>query len=238
MKCFDTGYKRRINNLTPDEVYNYIQYHRQATEMSEEWKQFCFEQNITVPLYMLIDDGLSNSACRAMLSSKEDTDVYTQKYSMQSKSNTVESMMENANQPVRGLVLDADGIFDPEKDASRGSGQALTGMAFDLPPDITADESLQILKNIEHCAVGLVEHMALSQVVLEFYFPWLQFSVFSKPTKLRMKIYSDVETVDELEPWIKEMILQANQCDMQLYNHMLEIFESQMYIVFNNAFQE
>ena len=223
--------------------------------MSSEWKQFSYEQFYNVPLYMMIDDGLSNSACRAMLQSdaKEDVHVYNKKYNNEfnkmrkkekEKEFVIESMGNDAqedgvkNVPIRGMVLDAVGIFDPTMGKDELENIRKKGWQFDLPLEITADETKQILDNVEHCVVGLVEHMSLSQTIFEFHFPWLQFDLFNKPTKLKMKLYNDMETLDDLLPWIKDLILQANQCDMLLYNHMLEIFESEMYIVYNNAFQE
>ena len=51
-----------------------------------------------------------------------------------------------------------------------------------------------------------------------------------------MKIYSDMETVDDLHDYIREAVLEANVCDVQLHRAMQRMFSEELNLVKNKAF--
>ena len=204
--------------------------------MTDAWKQYNLDKYTNISLHMIVDDGWRNAACRAMISSKVDVEYYDQKY--HSNSSKKRTNMKIPNEITRGLLLFRNSTMFRDKTISKALNDSNMFEPVSFPDDISVAEAKQALSNVEHCVVGLVEHMAMSQAIFEFHFPWLQFDALTNPGMIRHKSFNDMETVEELHPWIKEMILQANECDMLLYNHMLEIFESELYVVYNNAFAE
>jgi len=72
--------------------------------------------------------------------------------------------------------------------------------------------------------------------VLDLFFPWLYPSVllagpqraFDLSRAYQQKLQGGRETRDSLLPHLKDVLLQANQCDEEVYSILLERFEQQL----------
>ena len=69
------------------------------------------------------------------------------------------------------------------------NAKATTGLVagvddIHVPPPVTETETLRALTNVEHCVVGLLERWEETKAMLEFWFPWLDFSVDSHRRKM------------------------------------------------------
>lgn len=62
-------------------------------------------------------------------------------------------------------------------------------------------------------------------------FPWIDLTKDSN--RQRMKLFSNKETKEMLNPALKKVIYDLNDCDMKLHNKMEEIFSEQMKIVYS-----
>ena len=60
-----------------------------------------------------------------------------------------------------------------------------------VPPPVTNEETQRALRNINHCVVGLLSRWEETKAVLEFWFPWLDFSVDSYRRKMFIYRYTE-----------------------------------------------
>ena len=98
------GYRLRINSLDYDDMIELLYHHRQATLMSEIFRNFNFENSPNISLYMMTDDGTADAACRAMLNIPYDINSYHDLYF---PNKTVKQYDEfNAPKSVRGQLMD------------------------------------------------------------------------------------------------------------------------------------
>lgn len=95
-----------------------------------------------------------------------------------------------------------------------------------LPAELTEEQIQAALSNVQHAVVGILERWSDSIRVMNHWFPWIDFS--SDPNKRRMFLFSGKETWRDLRPDLLQVLLELNQCDMRLYERMLEKFEDQL----------
>lgn len=230
-RCFNStncvGYHTRLRDLGQQEVEIILWKSRHAEEVDANWKRASgLFENLSdtadnINAFIVVDDGLHDAACRQMLPNQYGT----------AGAGRVES--------TRGVVLDRFGRFDPNRYNGNGSSrfedeEPVTAIPFSYPEELTEADVASALENVEQCVVGLVEEWALSKKMISFYFPWLQFN--DQPDRRKMRLYSDVETEEDLPPWMVDMIRQGNQCDMRLYNKMVWMFEHQAFLLDHSIF--
>ncbi len=128
------------------------------------------------------------------------------------------------------LMLD-EGMADAACRSMAGL-KATTGLVVDLavpvplPEELNERDTERAIRNVRHCVVGVLEHWEDTQEVLAAWFPWLDFSTDTHRRK--MHIYSGKETVEEIRPELREVLLSLNTCDWALYQEMLRLFAAQL----------
>ena len=88
----------------------------------------------------------------------------------------------------RTLVIIDEGMEDAACRAL-ANAKATTGLIagvddIRVPPPVTEEETQRALGNVNHCVVGLLERWEETKAMLEFWFPWLDFSVDSYRRKM------------------------------------------------------
>ena len=233
-RCFNStnciGYHKRLKDLAQEEVDTILWRSRHAEEVDDEWKAASglFEDMSkehtfnNTNLFIVVDDGLHDAACRQMLPNQF------------AAAHTGQGGVEST----RGVVLDRMGRFDPARYSTEQTGmggdEPVTAIPFNYPEELTEADVISALDNVDQCVVGLVEEWALSKKIISYYFPWLQFG--DQPDRRKMRLYSDMETEGDLPPWMVEMIRSGNQCDMRLYSKMVWMFENQVHLADHSIF--
>ena len=98
-----------------------------------------------------------------------------------------------------------------------------------LPPPLSQKSIETALNNIQHCVVGILERWDDSKRVFKFWFPWLDFT--EEPDRKKMNLPGEKEKASDLKPELYELLIRLNNCDIQLYEKMLNIFDSQVSII-------
>ena len=133
----------------------------------------------------------------------------------------------------RTLVVIDEGMEDAACRAI-ANAKATTGLIAGVdevrvPPPLTEEETRRALGNLDHCVVGVLERWEETKAVMEYWFPWLDFSVDSHRRK--MHIYSGKETARDLRPEIRDVLQSVSQCDLKLYARAVDLFEQQLQVV-------
>jgi len=98
-----------------------------------------------------------------------------------------------------------------------------------VPPMLSEDASDFAKTRLRKCVVGLVERMDETRRVVAEWFPWIR-NIFEEKQKL-MQIYSNKETALELRKDLRDVLLEVNPCDMQLYEEMVRLFMTELEVL-------
>ena len=150
-RCFNTpscsGYRTPLNDMPVDLLKAYISTTRQVVTTDDEWRtQSGLDEKHLRRLYVMLDDGVSDAACRAML-----------------PRTFVEDGDKLRVRSGRGMVLDKYGIFDEDSVAHSVSESEAPSISYDAPPPLTYDQMDGALNNVEKCVVALVEEWESSK---------------------------------------------------------------------------
>lgn len=154
-RCYNSpscpGYRTPLNEMSPESLKGYIDTTRQLVPLDDEWKSQAidnWDKDRSFPLYALLDDGLSDAACRTML-----------RRSFEDESETDTLRVRSG----KGVVLDSNGIFDEmDQNAVR---EEVHSIRYDAPPPLTYEQMSGALQNVESCVVGLVEEWESSKTI-------------------------------------------------------------------------
>jgi hypothetical protein len=105
-----------------------------------------------------------------------------------------------------------------------------------MPPLISQEGVNHALDNVQKCVVGILERWNESKEIFKVWFPWIEFSRNADRRSMFYGYTFKKETIDDLRPELKEILLTANSCDMQLHKKMLLLFEAELSIINNAAF--
>eukprot|EP01032_Pedospumella_encystans_P013123 gene13123-15128_t len=97
------------------------------------------------------------------------------------------------------------------------------------PAPIPASLYPRAVENLHQCVVGIQEHWNDTLRVLDHWLPWIDFAAY--PNQRRMSIYSGLETRHTLRSELFQLLVQANPCDMMLFEEMLRIFQAQLSVL-------
>mmetsp|Transcript_6867 Transcript_6867/g.11384 ORF Transcript_6867/g.11384 Transcript_6867/m.11384 type:complete len:156 (+) Transcript_6867:339-806(+) len=80
-------------------------------------------------------------------------------------------------------------------------------------------------RRLQQCTVGILEEWDRTRAVLDYWFPWIDSSYQYKHHVLSHK---GRETAYTLPMSLYEVILQHNQCDLELFQYGVRLFETQI----------
>ena len=102
-----------------------------------------------------------------------------------------------------------------------------------FPPPLSREAVARALDNSEKCVVGILERWDETKEVLQFWFPWLD---FSEDSDRRRMFFSSRETIHTVRPDLAAELLRVNSCDMRLYEKILGLFEAEVSVVKGDPF--
>jgi hypothetical protein len=102
-----------------------------------------------------------------------------------------------------------------------------------LPPPgrpLTDQAVATALSNVKHCVVGLLEDLPESKGIVNHWFPWLDFGEYTYRRTL-LALGDMRSKAWDLRPELKDIIVRYNQCDIKLYETMVDIFNKERNVI-------
>lgn len=100
---------------------------------------------------------------------------------------------------------------------------------MDLPEELTNEDIELAIQHVKESVVGLLEEWEMTLEIIDFWFPWISFSKQEKAKQLNQwDRQKQRENKENLNPIILEIILKHNQCDLIVYEAILQRFQQEV----------
>lgn len=193
-----------------------IGFFRQLKHLSVEELTAMIENELSVlpsmhmpDTWIYIDEGMSNGACRTML-------TYENKMAGKIVSKSIHARTKLPGDYFgRGRRL----LFPEERIPDVGN----------LTEKFDEELVKNAVFNMKHCVIGLQEHWADSLKMVNHWFPWIDTS--RDPYRRKLQLVQGQESHELLRaerPDLYDVLVEYNNCDMVLYDAMVKRYEEQV----------
>jgi hypothetical protein len=112
------------------------------------------------------------------------------------------------------------------------TGQSIRHNA--IPPSLETWEEELALKNLETCVVGVQEEWTNTKKMINHWFPWIVAT--KKQEKWQTEVEINRESIEMIDPSLRQIVEELNQCDIKLYQKMKSQFKKQLSVMETDAY--